>query len=73
MNASTASSSQQSQAGFIGQATKFVSSMLGGSKKKAEPVKSLQLAAQAAKKVCNMTGIQQLLTDQCTLISNRAN
>ncbi|TFY62969.1 hypothetical protein EVJ58_g3521 [Rhodofomes roseus] len=45
--ASTASSSQQSQVGLFGQASKFVSSMLGGSKK---PVKSLQLAAQAAKK-----------------------
>lgn len=49
--ASTASSSQQSQVGLFGQASKFVSSMLGGSKKKPEPVKSLQLAAQAAKKV----------------------
>ncbi|OBZ80042.1 hypothetical protein A0H81_00766 [Grifola frondosa] len=45
------SSSSQSQGGFFGQASKLVSSMLGGSKKaKAEPVKSLQLAAAAAKK-----------------------
>ncbi|KZT70010.1 hypothetical protein DAEQUDRAFT_690017 [Daedalea quercina L-15889] len=50
MAASTASSLQQSQAGLFGQATKFVNSMLGGGKKKPEPVKSLQLAAQAAKK-----------------------
>ncbi|OCH89305.1 hypothetical protein OBBRIDRAFT_819794 [Obba rivulosa] len=47
-NASTASSSQ-SQLGFFSQASKLVSSVLGGSKK-AEPVKSLQLAAAAAKK-----------------------
>ncbi|KZT01027.1 uncharacterized protein LAESUDRAFT_496370 [Laetiporus sulphureus 93-53] len=48
--ASTASSSQ-TQLGFFGHASKLVSSVLGGSKKgKAEPLKSLQLAAQAAKK-----------------------
>ncbi|EMD32287.1 hypothetical protein CERSUDRAFT_119010 [Gelatoporia subvermispora B] len=49
-NASTTSSSQ-SQMGFFGQASKLVNSVLGGSKKgKAEPVKSLQLAAAVAKK-----------------------
>ncbi|GBE83919.1 predicted protein [Sparassis crispa] len=48
---STSASSSQSQMGFFGNASKFVSSMLGGSKKpKPEPVKSLQLAAVAAKK-----------------------
>ncbi|KAK7694676.1 hypothetical protein QCA50_001864 [Cerrena zonata] len=41
-------SSSQSQLGFFGQASKFVSSYLG--KKKGEPVKSIQLAAAAAKK-----------------------
>ncbi|KAG2072654.1 hypothetical protein BDR04DRAFT_396410 [Suillus decipiens] len=48
--ASTSSSSQQSQAGFFGQATRLVSSMLGTSKKVKPEVKSLQLAAAAAKK-----------------------
>jgi hypothetical protein len=49
--ASTASSSQ-SQAGFFSQATKLVNSMLGGGKKTKPEVKSLQLAAAAAKRVC---------------------
>jgi hypothetical protein len=48
--ASTSSSSQQSQAGFFGQATKLVNSMLGTGKKTKPEVKSLQLAAAAAKK-----------------------
>ncbi|KAG2366539.1 hypothetical protein BDR07DRAFT_1352315 [Suillus spraguei] len=48
--ASTSSSSQESQAGFFGQATRLVSSMLGTSKKVKPEVKSLQLAAAAAKK-----------------------
>jgi len=48
--ASTTSSSQ-SQAGFFSQASKLVNSVLGGSKKTKPEVKSLQLAAQAAKKV----------------------
>ncbi|KAG1881666.1 hypothetical protein C8R48DRAFT_624029 [Suillus tomentosus] len=48
--ASTSSSSQQSQAGFFGQATKLVNSMLGTGKKAKPEVKSLQLAAAAAKK-----------------------
>ena len=49
--ASTASSSQ-SQQGFLGQASRMFNSVLGVSKKaKPEPVKSLQLAAAAAKKV----------------------
>ncbi|KAG1783946.1 hypothetical protein EV702DRAFT_1056471 [Suillus placidus] len=47
---STSSSSQQSQAGFFGQATKLVNSMLGTGKKAKPEVKSLQLAAAAAKK-----------------------
>ncbi|KAH9939477.1 hypothetical protein B0H21DRAFT_37970 [Amylocystis lapponica] len=48
---SSDSSSSQSQPGFFGQASRLVSSVLGGSKKaKPEPVKSLQLAAAAAKK-----------------------
>ncbi|KAF8846369.1 hypothetical protein BDN67DRAFT_940168 [Paxillus ammoniavirescens] len=47
--ASTASSSQ-SQAGFFSQATKLVNSMLGGGKKTKPEVKSLQLAAAAAKR-----------------------
>ncbi|KAL4070924.1 hypothetical protein J3A83DRAFT_3311215 [Scleroderma citrinum] len=46
---STASSSQ-SETGFFGQATKLVTSMLGGGKKAKPEVKSLQLAAAAAKK-----------------------
>lgn len=51
---SVASSSGESSqpVGFFGHATKLVSSMLGVSKKnKAEPPKSIQLAATAAKKV----------------------
>ncbi|KAG2350367.1 hypothetical protein BDR05DRAFT_899243 [Suillus weaverae] len=47
---SASSSSQQSQAGFFGQATKLVNSMLGTGKKAKPEVKSLQLAAAAAKK-----------------------
>ncbi|KAI0068208.1 hypothetical protein BV25DRAFT_1875503 [Artomyces pyxidatus] len=50
---SMASSSGESSqpGGFFGQATKLVSSMLGVSKKgKAEPLKSIQMAAAAAKK-----------------------
>lgn len=38
--------------GFLNSATKFVTSVLGGSKKGKEPVKSIQMAAAAAKKVC---------------------
>lgn len=48
--ASTASSSQ-SQVGFFSQATKLVSGMLGGGKKAKPELKSLQLAAAAAKRV----------------------
>ena len=48
--ASTGSSSQ-SQAGFFSQASKLVNSMLGGNKKAKPELKSLQLAAAAAKKV----------------------
>lgn len=59
-NTAHASSSSQStngssQLGFFSTATKLVSSVLGASKKgKAEPVKSIQLAAVAAKKVGDM-------------------
>jgi len=45
------SESSQSQAGFFGQASKLISSALGGSKKKPEVKKVLQMAAVAAKKV----------------------
>ena len=47
---STASSSQ-SEIGFFGQATRLVTNMLDGGKKAKPEVKSLQLAAAAAKKV----------------------
>ncbi|KIM50297.1 hypothetical protein SCLCIDRAFT_1225428, partial [Scleroderma citrinum Foug A] len=46
---STASSSQ-SEIGFFGQATRLVTNMLDGGKKAKPEVKSLQLAAAAAKK-----------------------
>ncbi|KIM65488.1 hypothetical protein SCLCIDRAFT_1212216 [Scleroderma citrinum Foug A] len=42
--------SSQSEIGFFGQATKLVTNMLGGGKKAKLEVKSLQLAAAAAKK-----------------------
>ncbi len=45
------SESSQSQVGFFGQASKFLSSALGTSKKKPEVKKVLQMAAVAAKKV----------------------
>ena len=48
---STASSSQ-SEIGFFGRATRLVTNMLGGEKTAKLEVKSLQLAAAAAKKVC---------------------
>ena len=48
---STASSSQ-SEIGFFSQATRLVTNMLGGGKKAMPEVKSLQLAATAANKVC---------------------
>lgn len=44
-------SSSQSQIGWVGHATKLVSSVLGGSKNKKPQVPSLQRAAAAAKKV----------------------
>ncbi|KII94385.1 hypothetical protein PLICRDRAFT_27217 [Plicaturopsis crispa FD-325 SS-3] len=50
MSMASTSSSQQSQMGLFGQATKFVSSVLGGGKKVKPEVKSLQRAAVAAKK-----------------------
>ncbi|KAF7320348.1 INCENP-ARK-bind domain-containing protein [Mycena kentingensis (nom. inval.)] len=43
-------SSSQSQVGFFGQATKLVNNILGSSKKGKTEVKSIQLAAAAAKK-----------------------
>lgn len=45
------SESSQSQAGFFGQASKFLSNALGTSKKKPEVKKVLQMAAVAAKRV----------------------
>ncbi|KAF8213059.1 hypothetical protein K438DRAFT_1803337 [Mycena galopus ATCC 62051] len=48
--ASSASSQSQSQVGFLGQASKLMNSVLGTSKKGKPEVKSLQLAAIAAKK-----------------------
>ena len=44
--------SSQSEIGFFGQATRLVTNMLGGGKNAKPEVKSLQLAAAAAKKVC---------------------
>jgi hypothetical protein len=49
-------SSESSQGGIFHQASKFVSSVLGSGKKgknTPDPVKSIQLAAAAAKKVRN--------------------
>ncbi|KAJ6519807.1 hypothetical protein C8R45DRAFT_952785 [Mycena sanguinolenta] len=48
--ASSASSQSQSQGGFLGHASKLMNSVLGTSKKAKPEVKSLQLAAIAAKK-----------------------
>ena len=45
-------SSSQSEIEFFGQATRLVTNMLGGGKKAKLEVKSLQLAAAAANKVC---------------------
>ncbi|THG98602.1 hypothetical protein EW026_g3604 [Hermanssonia centrifuga] len=50
MASTSSSQSQQSQLGFFGQASRLVNSVLGGSKKGKEPVKSLARAAAAAKK-----------------------
>ncbi|THV04963.1 hypothetical protein K435DRAFT_714094 [Dendrothele bispora CBS 962.96] len=50
MSMSSTSSTQSSNIGFFGQATKLVSSVLGSGKKVKPEVKSLQLAAAAAKK-----------------------
>ncbi|KAJ7783775.1 hypothetical protein DFH07DRAFT_873986 [Mycena maculata] len=46
----TSSASSQSHGGFLGQASKLMNSVLGNSKKGKPEVKSLQLAAMAAKK-----------------------
>ncbi|KAJ7492630.1 hypothetical protein FB451DRAFT_541411 [Mycena latifolia] len=48
------SASSQSQGGFLGHASKLMSSVLGTSKKGKPEVKSLQLAAVAAQKVCDL-------------------
>ena len=45
-------SSSQSEIEFFSQATRLVTNMLGGGKKAKLEVKSLQLAAAAANKVC---------------------
>ncbi|KAF7969046.1 hypothetical protein HWV62_28445 [Athelia sp. TMB] len=50
MSMASTSDSSQSQAGWVSQATKLVSSVLGGSKSKKPQVPSLQRAALAAKK-----------------------
>ncbi|KAI6047647.1 inner centromere protein [Pisolithus marmoratus] len=46
----SATSSSQSETGFFGQATKLVTSMLGGGKKDKPEIKSLQRAAATAKR-----------------------
>jgi hypothetical protein len=50
LSMNSSASSQQSRLGILGQASKFVSSVLAGRKVNPQ-VKSLQLAAAAAKKV----------------------
>jgi hypothetical protein len=55
-------SSSQSQIGWVGQATKLVSSVLGGSKSKKPQVPSLQRAAVAAKKVRISDSLRTTLT-----------
>ena len=53
------SESSQSQVGFLGQASKLLSSALGTSKKKQPEVKKvLQMAAVAAKKVRSLVSSQ---------------
>ncbi len=59
MRPESQASNANSQSGFLGTAARLMTSVLGGSKnRKPEPVKSLQLAAAAAKKVmkCNLYG-----------------
>lgn len=67
---STASSSQ-SETGFFGQATKLVTSMLGGGKKPKPEVKSLQLAAAVAKKVCPIEELSHELYVNIIFCSNK--
>jgi hypothetical protein len=50
-------SSASSNAGILGHASKVVSSLLGASKKGKTEVKSLQLAAVAAKKARNILSL----------------
>lgn len=50
-------SSSSSNTGFLGHASKLVNSVLGTSKKGKTEVKSLQLAAMAAKKVADFLHI----------------
>jgi hypothetical protein len=65
MNESQASvvSSDSSNLGLLGQAGKLVSSVLGVSKKAKTEVKSLQLAAVAAKKVRQEYFFTRILSD----------
>lgn len=64
MSMASTSDSSQSQIGWVGQATKLVSSVLGGSKKPQVP--SLQRAAAAAKKVCDSCLVRAFSPDMCT-------
>ncbi|KAI6031840.1 hypothetical protein BKA83DRAFT_587332 [Pisolithus microcarpus] len=50
LSMTSATSSSQSETGFLGQATKLVASMLGGGKKDKPEIKSLQRAAATAKR-----------------------
>ena len=63
--------SSQSEIGFFGQATRLVTNMLGGGKKAKLEVKSLQLAAAAAKKVCffDCFSLNFMLTTPSPLLS----
>ncbi len=68
--ASSSSTSSQQHVGLFGQASKFVSSMLGNGKKpKTEPVKSIALAAAAAKKVSSIQPCRGYVIER--LYSNR--
>lgn len=57
--------------GFFSSASKLVSSVLGGSKKGTEPVKSLQLAAVAAKKVRSLSYVLSVHKPTMPASSNR--
>ena len=60
LSMTSSASSSQSHLGILGHASKFVSSVLGGGKKAKPEVKSLQLAAAAAKKVCSWSNLRCL-------------